>query len=160
MKTLTLIFALLLTAGTVSSQSNGATTGGYKAPTLNAKYVKDLGFGGQTFTKKTEGVWVLANGVTVYSSHPWGDNIKGFNGATPLFVAVDKGYKVAAVAPAVNTETPDFWTKVKKSKLFKAWNGLTLTKAAQKKVDAVSGATYSSRAVIQTVRATISNIKK
>ena len=77
-----------------------------------------------------------------------------------LFIAVDKGGKIVGVAPAANAETPQFWKRLTDAKFFKAWKGLTPAQAATKKVDAITGATFSSKAVIQTVQATAKNIKK
>ena len=154
MKSSSLILALLLIAGVAFGQKSN-----YKAPVLTGKYMKDLGLADKQFTKKAEGVWTAAGGVTIYSSHPYGDDIKGFGGSTPLFIAVDKRGKILAVAPAVNMETPDFWHAVLNSKLFQTWRGLTLQQAATLKVNAVTGATYSSVAVIKTVQATAKNVK-
>ena len=153
------ILSLLLALSLACNAQHGASApAAYKAPALNAKYMTALGLANHKFTQKTDGVWITDNGVVIYSSHPYGDNVKGFNGATPLFIAVGKNGKIAAVAPAVNAETPDFWKRVTGSKLFKAWKGLTPAQAATKKVDAVSGATYSSKAVVKTVQATAYNI--
>ena len=132
----------------------------YKAPVLNEKYMAALGLAKHKFQKKSDGVWIVDNGTTIYSSHPHADDIKGFAGPTPLFIAVGKNGKIAAVAPAPNGETSDFWELVQKARLFNSWNGLTPAKAAAKKVDAVSGATFSSTAVINTVKATAKAIKK
>ena len=159
MKTKTIILSLLLVATTVMAQHGGSSNASYKNPQLTSKHLAALGMTNSKIKQKGEGVWVSDKGVTIYSSHPYGDNIKGFSGATPLFIAVGKNGKIQAVAPAANTETSDFWQRVKDSKLFKAWKGLTPAQAAKKKVDAVSGATYSSTAVIKTVQATANNIK-
>ena len=163
MKTTAIIFALLLATATVYAQGSRAKSQApvvNKAPTLSAKNVTDLGLGSQKFTQKSDNVWTTAKGVTIYSSHPYGDNIKGYSGPTPLFIAVDKGGKIVGVAPAANAETPQFWKRLTDAKFFKAWKGLTPAQAATKKVDAITGATFSSKAVIQTVQATAKNIKK
>ena len=156
-KILSLLLAVSLAC---AAQHGGSAPGGYKAPALNAKYITALGLTNHKFTQKADGIWITDNGVMIYSSHPYGDNVKGFNGATPLFIAVGKNGKIQAVAPAANAETPDFWKRVTDSKLFKAWKGLTLPQAAKKKVDAVSGATYSSKAVIKTVQETAKGVAK
>ena len=160
MKTTAIIFALLL--GTAAMAQHGRTQAPTvnKTPALNAKYMTELGLSSQKFTQKADNVWTTSKGITIYSSHPYGDNIKGYSGPTPLFIAVDKGGKIVGVAPAANAETPEFWKRLTDAKFFKAWKGLTLQQAATKKIDAVTGATFSSKAVIQTVQATAKNIKK
>ena len=160
MKTTAVIFALLLgTVAATAQNGKGNTGNSHKIPALNAKYMNDLGLGNQKFTQKADGVWTTTKGITIYSSQPYATGIKGFGGSTPLFVAIGNNGKIRAIAPAANTETPEFWEKVAKSRLFKAWNGLTPAQAAAKKVDAVSGATYSSTAVIKTVQATVKKLK-
>lgn len=142
------------------SWAQAAKAGGYKAPTLSEKYLTALGLGGKKITEKKTGVWTLPGGITVYSSHPYGDDIRGYSGATPLFIAVNKKGVIQAVAPAVNIESPAYWKKVKDSNLFASWKGLTLKKAATHKVDAITGATFSSTAVIKTVQATAKAVGK
>ncbi|MBQ2030550.1 MAG: FMN-binding protein, partial [Bacteroidaceae bacterium] len=53
---------------------------------------------------------------------------------------------------------PEFFVYVKP--LLKAWNGKTLREAAHFKPDAVSGATFSSDAVIKTVNAAAAKLSK
>jgi len=79
-----------------------------------------------------------------------GKDIKGYNRDTPvkIYVKNDKIVKVEAMA---NRETPEYFKKVKAA-LMDKWNGLTLKQAQEHKVDAITGATYSSRAIIETVQ--------
>ena len=155
-----LLSSLLLVAAMTIAPHRVAAQASYKVPQLNEKHMTALGLGKHKFQKRADGVWQADNGTTIYSSHPHADDIKGFAGPTPLFIAVGKNGKIAAVAPAPNGETSDFWELVQKARLFNSWNGLTPAKAAAKKVDAVSGATFSSTAVINTVKATAKAIKK
>ena len=46
-----------------------------------------------------------------------------------------------------NEETPRFAQRVVEGGLYEAWNGLTVDEALGKDVDAVSGATYTSNGV-------------
>ena len=155
-----LLSTLLLVAAMTIAPHRVAAQASYKAPELKEKHMAALGLVNHKFRKKADGIWQADNGTTIYSSHPHADDIKGFAGPTPLFIAVGKNGKIAAVAPAPNGETSDFWELVQKARLFNSWNGLTPAKAAAKKVDAVSGATFSSTAVINTVKATAKAIKK
>ena len=50
-----------------------------------------------------------------------------------------------------SAESPKYYAKVKKA-LLEKWNGLKVKEASQLKVDAVTGATYSSEAVVKNVR--------
>ena len=96
-------------------------------------------------------------GYAVYSK-PASDGIKGFNGETPLMVALDASQKVKCVILLPNNESPEYLQLVVNAGLLKSWDGLKTKKACKKKVDTVSGATYSSRSIIQTLQAALKNI--
>lgn len=81
-----------------------------------------------------------------------GKDIAGYGGPVPLSIYVSGG-RIDSVSAQPNSETPGFFRKLEKAGLTHAWDGLTLQEAARKEVDAVSGATYSSRAYIENVRA-------
>ena len=78
--------------------------------------------------------------------------VKGFRGPVPLEVTVKKG-NIVKVTALPNKESPAYFKKVTDSGLLRRWNGMTLKQASKAKVDAVSGATYSSRSVIANVKA-------
>lgn len=96
-------------------------------------------------------------GYAVYSK-PASDGIKGFNGETPVMIALDAKKVIRGVYMLPNVETPQFAQRVKDAGFLNAWNGLTLKKAKKKTVDAVSGATYTSRAVAQSVQAALEKL--
>ena len=76
----------------------------------------------------------------------------GYDGPTPLVIKVVDGV-VASVEALPNTESPSYFARVLKSGLLQAVVGKKVEDAAQMKLDAVSGATYSSEAVIENLRA-------
>ncbi len=86
-----------------------------------------------------------------------GKDIQGFNGPVPLEVTIVDG-KVVNVRALPNAETPDFFHRAF-NELRTKWNGLTVSQASNLKVDAVSGATYSSNAIIQNVQLALKNYK-
>jgi uncharacterized protein with FMN-binding domain len=90
---------------------------------------------------------------TVLFSSPYSDNIKGFNGPTPLLIALDAEGRIKTVALLENEETPRFAQRVVEGGLYEAWNGLTVDEALNKQVDAVSGATYTSNGVKKSLEA-------
>ena len=85
-------------------------------------------------------------GTVLYSS-PYSDNVKGFNGPTPLLIALDAEGRIKNVVLLDNQETPNFAQRVVDGGLYEAWNSLTVDEALAKEVDAVSGATYTSKGV-------------
>ena len=84
---------------------------------------------------------------TVLFSSPYSDAIKGFNGPTPLLIALDAEGRIKTVTLLENEETPRFAQRVVEGGLYDAWNGLTVEEALDKQVDAISGATYTSNGV-------------
>lgn len=96
-------------------------------------------------------------GYAVYSK-PASDGIKGYAGETPLMVALDTKQQIICVQMLDNQETPGFLQKVVNAGLLKSWDGLKPAKAVKKQVDAVSGATYSSNSIIQTLQAALRGI--
>ena len=98
--------------------------------------------GADTMTKK--------NGVYIVNTTKLGANVQGYNGPTPLKIYI-KGDKIEKIEALPNDETPRFFEMVK-SGLLNKWNGMTVKQAASAKVDAVTGATYSSNAVKENVR--------
>ena len=96
----------------------------------------------QTITKE--------DGMTVINTTTLGKNVQGYLGATPLKIYIQKN-KVVKIEALKNQETPKYFLKVKKA-LLEKWDGLKVKDAKNLKVDAVTGATYSSEAVIENVK--------
>jgi Na+-translocating ferredoxin:NAD+ oxidoreductase RnfG subunit len=96
---------------------------------------------------------------TVLLSSPYSDEVKGFNGPTPLQIALDEKGKIVEVRVLDNNETPNFLKRVINAGFLNSWNGLTAEEALNKEVDAVSGATYSSKGIHNSLKARLSNIQ-
>lgn len=75
----------------------------------------------------------------------------GYAGPVPLDVTIAPDGKIAAITPIVNAESPHFFKRA--ASLLDRYIGLTPAQAADLEVDAVSGATYSSAALIANVNA-------
>ena len=96
-------------------------------------------------------------GYVVYSK-PASDTIRGFNGETPVMIAFDTKKVITGVYALPNMETPKFVQHVQEVGFYNNWNGLTVKKGRKKKVDTVSGATYTSRAVALSVQAALNTL--
>lgn len=90
---------------------------------------------------------------TIINTSSLTPNVVGFNGPTPVKIYINNDNTVDSVVPLPNTETPNFFAKLHKANLFNAWNGKSVEEASNLQVDAVSGATFSSKAIIQNVQA-------
>ena len=95
-------------------------------------------------------VMTKKNGTYIVNTTKLGANVQGYNGPTPLNIYI-KDDKIQKIEALPNDETPGFFARVQEGLLNK-WNGMTVKQAATAKVDAISGATYSSNAVKENVR--------
>ena len=77
--------------------------------------------------------------------------VRGFNGTTPVEIDVVDG-RIVGIKALPNQETPRFFETVLQSGLLSRLNGKTIEEAKAVKLDAVSGATYSSNAIIENIR--------
>jgi hypothetical protein len=85
-------------------------------------------------------------------SSPHCDDIKGYAGPVPLVVALDTVGIIQSIILLENNETGVFVSRLKNAGFFDNWNGLDPAQAAETTVDAVSGATMTSNAVIESLR--------
>lgn len=89
---------------------------------------------------------------TIVATAPYARDVQGFAGPTPLYIYIGADGKVRGVVAADNSETPDFFRRAWEG-LADKWNGQPAASAAGLQVDAVTGATFSSKAVIANVQA-------
>ncbi len=101
----------------------------------------------------SDGIYEVRQGGTllgfVMKSSPYSDQIIGYMGPIPLLIALDADGKVVQVLALENDETPSFISRITEAGLFDSWTGMSVEEAAIAQVDAISGATFSSRAIIQ-----------
>lgn len=96
-------------------------------------------------------------GYALVSDH-FGAKHQGYGGNVPVLIALDPAKRVTGVVLLQNAESPEYLGHVVDKKLLEAWNGLPLDSTLVKQqVDAVSGATFSSKAIINTFRDTAAN---
>ena len=87
----------------------------------------------------------------VVNTEKLGKEVMGYAGTTPVEITVTDG-KIEKIEALPNSETPGFFQRVQESPIFTALIGKTVKEASEVKLDAVSGATYSSKAVIENIR--------
>lgn len=108
-----------------------------------------LGFGLMSL-RPADDVISKEDGFTVINTTSLSEDVEGYAGTTPLKIYIKKD-KIERIEALRNVETPKYFALIKRDLLSK-WNGLTVKKAATQQVDVVTGATYSSEAVIENVR--------
>ncbi len=96
-----------------------------------------------------------ADGTYVVNTTTLAANVRGYKGATPLEVHIKKN-KVVKVVALKNNETPQYFAQVT-SKMLPNFSDKSISKVGS--VDAVSGATISSKAVKANVEAAVKYYK-
>lgn len=99
---------------------------------------------------ESEAVTVSSAGQAVIHTDDVPGTIDGYAGPVPLDIYITDG-KISDIEASDNAESPSFFNRA--SALFSAWIGKTPGEALEMKVDGVSGATYSSTAIINNVNA-------
>ncbi len=97
-----------------------------------------------------DNVMTKEDGMYVINTTTLGSDIEGYNGPTPLKIYIKKN-KVERIEFLKSMETPKYYAKVKRA-LMDKWNGLKVKDAKMQQVDIVTGATYSSEAVVKNVQ--------
>lgn len=90
------------------------------------------------------------------NTSPHCDKIFGYNGSIPLTIYLDEDDIIEEVVLCDNKESKSYIKKVVNSGLLDEWDGLSLEEAIEEKVDAVSGCTFSSSAIIESMRTRMS----
>jgi len=99
---------------------------------------------------KQDGAITKENGIVIVNTTTIANDVEGYNGAVPLKIYIKKN-KVEKIEVLKNQETPKYLVKVKNA-LINAWDGLTVKEALAKKVDGVTGATFTSEAIKENVQ--------
>ncbi len=89
---------------------------------------------------------VQPDGTFVVNTRVLAKDVQGYGGPVPLKIHIGKDGKLTAIEAEPNAESPDFFDRAKE--LFSRWQGKTIDEAMAEDVDAVSGATFSSKAII------------
>lgn len=100
--------------------------------------------------KAGDDVITKENGAYVVNTTTLGKQVIGYVDTTPVKIYIKKN-KVEKVEFLKNQETPKYFAKVKKA-LQGKWDGLKVKDAAKQKVDGVTGATFTSDAIIKNVQ--------
>ena len=119
-----------------------------------------LALAGVSFTSHSCGTRTKAKGPDTLKVNTieLGADIIGFNGPTPVEVSVCNGV-ITEIKALPNQETPRFFQRVIDSGLLEALVGKTPAEARETQLDAVSGATYSSEALIKNLRLAMDCLK-
>ena len=90
------------------------------------------------------------NGSVIVNTTTIAKDVEGYNGPVPVKIYIKKN-KIEKIELLKNQETPKYLAQVKKAML-NAWDGLTIKAAKAKNVDGVTGATFTSEALLENVK--------
>ena len=97
---------------------------------------------------------------TIVNTSPLSDEIYGYNSTTPLTIFLDENDRISEVEICENRETRGYLNKVINSGYLDLWDGLTPKEAANHNVDAVSGCTFTSVAIEQSLQIRMQELSK
>ena len=98
------------------------------------------------------------DGTYVVNTTTLAADVEGYNGPTPVEVYIKKN-KIVKVVPLKSQEGPKYVAKVKKDMLPK-YEQMNVKKGVVPEVDAVTGATFTSKAVQENIRRAVDYYKK
>lgn len=101
---------------------------------------------------------VQPDGTFVVNTRVLAKDVQGYGGPVPLKIHIDKDGRLTAIEAEPNAESPSFFDRAKE--LFSRWQGKTIDEALAEDVDAVSGATFSSKAIIRNVQRGLAYVKQ
>ena len=115
-------------------------------------------FGLNTFTALADDVMTrTSDGTYIINTTKLAKDVEGYMSTTPVEVHIKKN-KIVKVVVLKNQETPQFNAKVKKE-MVPQYEGMSAKKSTLPEVDAVTGATFTSRAVQENVRRAVAYYK-
>ena len=109
-------------------------------------------------TANNDTLTVMPDGAIVVNTRLLAKDVQGYGGQVPLRIHIDKGGVVDSIEAEPNAESPDFFNHA--SALFCKWQGKTVDEAMAEEVDAVTGATFSSRAIIANMKRGLAYAKR
>ena len=96
----------------------------------------------------------------VVNTSPFSDEVYGYNSITPLTIYLDRDNNIFEVEICENRESRGYLNKVVNSGYLDLWDGLTPKEAANHNVDAVSGCTFTSVAIEQSLQIRMQELSK
>ncbi len=99
--------------------------------------------------KPADGIMQKKGNAYIVNTTKLTPDVRGYAGPVPIEVTISAG-KITSIKALPNHETADFFQSAK-NKITKQYVGLTVRQARALHPDAATGATYSSRALIQNI---------
>ena len=112
-----------------------------------------------TMTAQADNVMTKTqDGTYIINTTTLAQDVEGYAGATPLEVHIKKN-KIVKVVVLKNQDGPKYNAKVKKE-IVPKYEGMDVKKGTVQDVDAVTGATFTSKAIQENIRRAVEYYKK
>lgn len=146
-----ILFILLLVAVGISSGWDFKFWGKSEKITLELETIREVFPRANHWIETSNNIFVIISGSdTIGEGILVSDNI-GYGGRVPVFIGL-KGDNIEKVQLLSNKETTEFLEYIEKAELLAQWEGMAISSISETEVDAVSGATETSNAIIQAMR--------
>ena len=137
------LITCVLIIGTIALQKNGRIMG------QTAEEIAQSNDEGQNEVT-TDTIQWLQDGTMIVHTRPLAQNVIGFGGPTPLNIYINNGI-IERIEPEPNSETPELFDNAK-SVILPHYEQKSIEAALSQEIDAVSGATYSSNALMENIK--------
>jgi len=118
---------------------------------IDAKTISEVFPKANNWVEKSENIFLILSGNDTTGKGILVSDNSGYGGRVPIFIGL-KGDSIIKIQLLPNNETSEFMEYIKEDKLLAQWEGMIISKVSDSEVDAVSGATESSNAIINGVR--------
>lgn len=146
-----ILFILLLVAVGISSGWDFKFWGESDKITLELRTINEIFPRANDWIETSENVFLVVSGNdTIGSGILVSDNI-GYGGRVPIFIGM-KGDSIVKIQLLPNKETTEFLEYIEEAELLAKWEGMAIKNVSEMEVDAVSGATETSNAIIRAMR--------
>lgn len=125
-------------------------------PEMDIAMAKTIFPATQNFESVEEGQYLLKKGKKTLGVALTVEGDRGYGGKVPLLIGIEK-QKIKQIDLLPNHETQEFLTYIANDSLLKQWLSMPVDKVLNTHVDAVSGATISSDAIIHGVQMGVAN---
>lgn len=163
-----LLGALLLLSCAGTAYAEKTTTPEALTPSMvqgdepSNRQLTQLGLSGAELQQVHTGIWKASKGKKhigyVVASKAYAPHVKGFRGATPVLIYIDKSKTIKCFYALPNNETGNYMSRA--MEVLGKWKGKKTKSVAHMTPDAISGATYSSNSLTQNVKAAIAAFNK
>ncbi len=146
-----LLFIILVVAVGISSGWNLKFGNKEETIRLEGQTIREVFPNANSWEEANENIFLILSGKDTTGRGILVTGNHGYGGKVPLFIGL-KGDTIVGIQLLPNNETAEFMNYIKEDRLLARWEGVKISEVSGMEVDAVSGATESSKAIIRGMR--------